>query len=112
MRARKIKTNKVFVLVIVTDVCPLAGILAAIKRNSLAIYVKFGLCSGSIAQHLSISDLHSGSQFTGTGGLKVLLTIPSIYMLQNKMESIYLHYPQNPKPFPDITFHNGKESMT
>lgn len=44
--------------------------------SSLAISVKLGLSNGSEDQHLSISDLQSGSQDSGTGGLNVLLTIP------------------------------------
>jgi hypothetical protein len=54
----------------------LEGIFAAIARNSFAISVKFGLSDGSADQHLSINDLQSGSQVSGTGGRKVLLTIP------------------------------------
>lgn len=50
--------------------------LAAIARNWFAISVKLGLSDGSDDQHLSMSDFHSGSQNSGTGGLKVLLTIP------------------------------------
>lgn len=50
--------------------------MAAIDRNSFAISVKLGLSDGSADQHLSIIDLHSRSQDSGTGGRNVLLTIP------------------------------------
>jgi len=45
-------------------------------RKRLAISVNDGRAMGSGAQHCSISNLHSGSQKLGTGGLKVLLTMP------------------------------------
>lgn len=61
--------------------CPLGEILAAIERNSLAISVKVGLSDGSDDQHLSINNVHSGSQDSGTGGRKVLLTIPPEFFL-------------------------------
>lgn len=56
--------------------CPLGGILDCITRSSLAISVKLGLSDGSADQHLSMSDFQSRSQDSGTGGRKVLLTIP------------------------------------
>ena len=53
-------------------------------RSSSAISVKLGLSDGSDDQHLSISDLHSGSQDSGTGGRKVLLKIPPEYDVWEK----------------------------
>lgn len=50
--------------------------MAVIERSSFAISVKLGLSDGSDDQHLSISDLHSGSHDSGIGGRNVLLTIP------------------------------------
>lgn len=63
------------------EFCALGEILAAIDRNSLAISVKFGLSDGSDDQHLSINNVHSGSQCSGIGGRKVLLTIPPEFCL-------------------------------
>jgi len=54
------------------------------ERNPLAISVKEGLSDGSDDQHISISSLHSGSQDSGTGGLKVLFTIPPELCLKNQ----------------------------
>ena len=48
------------------------------ERNPLAISEKEGLSDGSDDQHLSISNLHSGSQDSGTGGRNVLFTIPPV----------------------------------
>lgn len=46
------------------------------ERNLPAISVKVGRSDGSVDQHCSISDLHSGSQESGTAGRRVLLTMP------------------------------------
>lgn len=56
--------------------CGFGEIFADMDLSSLAISVKLGLSDGSEDQHLSISDLQSGSQVSGSGGLSVLLTIP------------------------------------
>jgi hypothetical protein len=45
-------------------------------RKRLVISVNDGRAKGSGAQHCSISNLHSESQKLGTGGLRVLLTMP------------------------------------
>ena len=65
--------------------CPFGGSFAAMERNWFAILVKLGLSDGSEDQHLSISDFHSGSQDSGTGGLKVLLTIPPALCVENRI---------------------------
>lgn len=65
-----------FLLSLFYGICPFGWIFAAIDRNSFAISVKLGLSGSSDDQHLSINDLHSGSQPSGTGGRSVLLTIP------------------------------------
>src|SRR4051812_26530904 len=57
---------------------PFRGRAAAIERNLVAISVKLGLSNGSADQHCSINDVHSGSHNSGTGGRKVLLTIPPV----------------------------------
>ncbi|KAL0910304.1 hypothetical protein M5K25_021272 [Dendrobium thyrsiflorum] len=44
---------------------------AAMERNLLAISVKLGLSVGSADQHCSINAPHSGSQESGTVGLRV-----------------------------------------
>ena len=46
------------------------------SRKRLVISVNDGRAKGSGAQHCSISNLHSESQKLGTGGLRVLLTMP------------------------------------
>jgi hypothetical protein len=45
-------------------------------RRFVPTSVKLGLAEGSADQHCSISDLHWGSQDSGTGGRSVLFTIP------------------------------------
>jgi len=65
------------------EFCALGEILAAIDRNSFAISVKVGLSDGSDDQHLSINIVHSGSQHSGIGGRKVLLTIPPEFFFSN-----------------------------
>lgn len=52
------------------------------ERKLCAISVKFGLSDGSDDQHLSISDLHSGSQDSGTSGRNVLLTMPPEFSIE------------------------------
>jgi hypothetical protein len=49
------------------------------ERSLFAISVKLGRSDGSVDQHCSISDLHSGSQESGTCGRRVLLTMPPAY---------------------------------
>ena len=83
-----IPRNYEFGFVIVAGVWAFAVILEAIERNLLAISVKVGLSNGSAAQHLSIRDLQSGSQFSGTGGLNVLLIMPPVYTLQESVSSL------------------------
>lgn len=52
--------------------------MAAKLRNWFATSLNFGLSKGSVDQHLSISDFHSESQYSGIGGRNVLLTIPPV----------------------------------
>ena len=55
--------------------CALVGEVA-MARNLLTTSVKLGLSDGSANQHCSISELHCGSHDSGTGGRRVLFTIP------------------------------------
>jgi hypothetical protein len=46
------------------------------ERSRFTTSVKLGRSDGSVAQHCSISALHSRSHVSGTGGRRVLLTMP------------------------------------
>lgn len=59
------------------------------ERNSCAMSVKLGLSDGSDDQHLSISDLHSGSQDSGTSGRNVLLTMPPEFSIQKTFNDFF-----------------------
>lgn len=73
------------------------------ERNLLAISVKLGLSDGSVDQHCSINDLHSGSQYSGTCGRSLLLTIPPLEKKHNKnIEKVIISMLVDEKKFASI----------
>lgn len=61
---------------------------ADIDLNLFVISVNEGRAGGSDDQHCSISFFHSGSQWSGRGGLSVFLTIPPAFMLLHQTRII------------------------
>ena len=61
-------------------VCPLDGRALDIDRSRLVTSENEGRAPGSVDQHCSINFLHSGSQRSGTGGLRVSFRIPPAFV--------------------------------